>query len=270
MLFMKWTIDTGTMEIQVFPDLKTLSRAAAEVFARLARRSVAARKNRFTVALSGGSTPKSLYQMLSSEDESFHDSIEWNKVNLFWSDERCVAPGSDESNFKTAFDHLLRPLGISAMKYHRLKGELDPHIASEEYERLLRLYFNLREPDVPLFDLILLGMGADGHTASLFPGSPVLAETKKLVAAPFVEKFGKYRLTFTPNVIKNAENLVFLVAGKDKAQAFRQVVEGAFDSETYPAQIARQASGKLLFLADEAAARLISPRMIQERAANEC
>lgn len=257
---MKWTIDTDTMEIQVFPNLKALSRAAAEVFTRLANRSAAASENRFTVALSGGSTPKNLFQMLSSEDESFHRSIEWNKVHLFWSDERCVVPYSEESNFKTAFDNLIRPLGISAMNYHRLKGELEPQIAAEEYERVLRLYFNLAERDVPRFDLILLGMGADGHTASLFPGNPALVEKNKLVAAPFVEKFGKYRLTFTPPVINSAANIVFLVAGKDKADALQAILEGAHLPEKYPSQIIKPSNGKLLFLADEAAAKRLSLR----------
>lgn len=260
---MKWTIDTGTMEIRVFPDLKELSCCAAEVFARLARKSFAVNKNRFTVALSGGLTPKSLYQKLASEDESFHNSIEWNKVHLFWSDERCVAPASNESNFKTALDNLIRPLRISAMNYHRLKGELEPQAAATEYERLLRLYFNLKEPDVPRFDLILLGMGADGHTASLFPGNEVLAETTRLVAAPFVEKFKTHRLTFTPPVINHAANVIFLVAGADKADALQAILEGEHLPEKYPSQIVKPSNGKLLFLADEAAAQNLSPHRVK-------
>jgi len=260
---MKWTIETDTMEIQVFPDLKTLSRAAADIFARLARKSAAMNTNRFTVALSGGSTPKSLYERLASEDESYRDSVEWNRVNFFWSDERCVAPDISESNFKTAFDHLLRPLGISPMNYHRLKGELEPLVAAEEYERLLRLFFNLAENVVPQFDLVLLGMGADGHTASLFPGSEALTATKKIVAAPFVKKFGAHRLTLTPDAIKNAANVVFLIAGADKAKAFRETVEGEFEPEVYPSQLVRFAKGKVLFLVDEAAAQLISPKTIK-------
>lgn len=251
------------MEIRVFPDLKELSYCAAEVFARLARKSFAANKSRFTVALSGGSTPKSLYQMLSSEEESFHNSVEWHKVHLFWSDERCVAPDSKESNFKTALDDLIRPLGISAMNYHRLKGEIEPQIAADEYERLLRLYFNLGEHDVPHFDLILLGMGADGHTASLFPGGEVLTETIRLVAAPFVEKLKAHRLTFTPHVINYAANVVFLVAGADKAEALQAVLEGEYLPEKYPSQIVKPANGRLLFLADEAAAQKLSPRRMR-------
>lgn len=255
------------MEIQVFPDLGQLTRAAADIFTRIARRSAARHDNRFTVALSGGQTPKSLYRLLSAEDEHYRDSIEWHKTNFFWSDERCVAPDLDESNFKTAFDNLLRPLGVSPMNYHRLKGELDPVFAAEEYERLLRLFFNLGEKDFPRFDLILLGMGADGHTASLFPGGEVLAETKKLVAAPFVEKFGAHRLTLTPSVIKNADQIIFLVAGADKAEAFRETVEGEFKPEKFPAQLARFTTGKLLFLADESAARFISPETVNRYAA---
>lgn len=256
------------MEIQVFPNLKELSRAAAEVFALAARRAAARNDNRFTIALSGGSTPKAMYKMLSDENEKYHYSIDWHKVNFFWSDERCVPPDSAESNFRTAFDDLLRPLGISPANYHRLKGELKPSAAAEEYERLLRLYFNLGKTEIPRFDLIFLGMGADGHTASLFPGSDVLAETKKIVVASFVEKLKTHRLTFTPNVIKNADNIVFLIAGADKARAFREVVEGDFSPDIFPAQLARFAKGRLLFLADEAAAQLISPKSINAGAAN--
>lgn len=259
---MKWTIETEKMEIQVFPNLQELSRAAADIFVRAARGSAARNNNRFTVALSGGSTPKAMYQTLASEDENYRDSVEWHKVNFFWSDERCVPPDSKESNFKTAFDDLLRPLGISPANYHRLKGELAPKTAAEEYERLLQIYFNLGEMEVPCFDLIFLGLGADAHTASLFPGSDVLKETKKIIAAPFIEKFEAHRLTFTPNVIKNADQIIFLAAGADKAQAFRETVEGEFQPEKFPAQIARLAMGKLLFLADEAAAQLVSPQTI--------
>lgn len=265
---MKWKIETERMKIQVLPDLESLSRAAAEIFARLARDAAVENNHRFTVALAGGSAPKSLYQLLTNEREPFRRSVDWRKINFFWGDERCVPPDSDESNFRTANENLLQPLGISPMNFHRIEGELDAVIAARNYERFLRLYFNLPGEGVPRFDLILLGMGADGHTASLFPQTEVLGETEKLVAAPWVEKFGSRRVTVTPLVINNAAQVVFLVAGADKAETLRDVLEGDFQPEKYHSQIVRPVYGKLIWLVDEAAARLISPRTIAASVTN--
>lgn len=257
------TIKTERMEIQVASDLQQLSRAAAEHFAWLAFESAERDDNRLTVALAGGSTPKSLYRLLADENESFRRRIDWRKTDFFWGDERCVPPASDESNFRTASENLLRPLKISPLNVHRLKGELEPSVAAGEYERVLRSFFNLGQGELPRFDLILLGMGADGHTASLFPGTEVLSETERLVAATFVEKFGAHRLTITPRVINNAAHVIFLVTGADKAETLKAVLEGDFEPDKRPSQIVRPPNGNLTWLIDEAAARLLDLKKLK-------
>lgn len=244
-------------EIIVLNNLEELSRQAAAKFVELTQ---ANGKNgySFNVALSGGSTPKSLYQLLADENEDFRRAVDWRKVNFFWGDERCVPPNSDESNYRMVHEHLLKPLDISPSNIHRFKSELDAETAATEYENLLRLIFNTHHGLTPRFDVIFLGMGADGHTASLFPESVALDETEKLVAAPFVEKFLKFRLTLTPPIINNAANVIFQVAGADKADVLREVLEGAHDPRRLPAQIVNPRDGKVFWFLDEAAAAQLS------------
>jgi len=247
----------GKPEIAVFSNLEELSRAAAKKFVELAQANINPGYS-FRVALSGGSTPKKLYDLLASEREPFRRAVDWNKVNFFWGDERCVAPDPDESNFRMANEHLLEPLGISPGNIHRLNGEIEPNAAAADYERFLRLFFNAPPSCFPRFDLILLGMGADGHTASLFPRTEVLSEREKLVAAPFVEKFGTHRLTLTPPVINRAANVIFQVAGADKADALRAVLEGDEQADKFPAQIVKPFDGKVFWFLDEAAAEKLT------------
>ena len=244
-------------EIQILNSLEELSRAAAAKFVELANFSIAA-NNSFAVALAGGSTPKKLYQLLADENELFRAQVDWRKINFFWGDERCVAPDSDESNYRMANESLLKPLGISPTNIYRFKSELDAKTAAADYETFLRLFFNTPENSFPRFDLVLLGMGADGHTASLFPHTDVLRDTTKLVAAPFVEKFGTHRLTLTPNVINNAANVIFQVAGADKAEALREVLEGDAQPETFPSQIINLLDGKIFWFLDAEAAQQLS------------
>lgn len=244
-------------EITVLSGLEELSRAAAEKFVEIARQKINA-GYMFTVALAGGSTPKRLYELLADENEPYRNALEWRKINFFWSDERCVPPDANESNFRMANETLLKPLGIPSTKFHRIKGELNPKQAAVDYEGFLRLIFNTPTGSLPRFDLILLGMGADGHTASLFPKSEALHSNGNLVAAPFVEKLGSHRLTFTPSVINHAENIIYLVAGSDKAPALHQVLEGDFDPETFPAQIVDPVSGNMFWFLDESAAELLT------------
>ena len=244
-------------EITVLNNLEELSRAAAEKFVELARSSIAANGS-FTVALAGGSTPKKLYQLLVDENEPFRAKVDWAKINFFWGDERCVAPDSDESNYRMANENLLKPLGISPMNIHRFKGEAAAEVAAADYENFLRLFFNAPTGEFPRFDLILLGMGADGHTASLFPQTDILRETEKLVGAPFVEKFGTHRLTLTPKVINNAANIIFQVGGADKSDALREVLEGEKQPENFPSQIINPSSGKIYWFLDEAAAQSLT------------
>lgn len=238
--------------IVVFPNLDELSRTAARKFIALAQTQINA-NNRFTVALAGGSTPKVLYKLLADQNEPFRSQIDWQKVHFFWSDERCVAPDSDESNFRMASENLLEPLRIPPSNFHRFKGELEPQTAAIEYEKVLREFFGKTNGVLPQFDLILLGMGADGHTASLFPGSEIISDTKKLVAAPFVEKFDTFRLTFAPTLINNAANVIFQVAGADKSAALREVLEGENNPKKFPSQIIRQSQGEVFWFVDEAA-----------------
>lgn len=240
-------------EIIVLSDLEELSRQAAAKFVELTQ---ANDKNgySFNIALSGGTTPKRLYKLLADENENFRQAVDWRKVNFFWGDERCVPPESDESNYRMVNDFLLKPLGISSNNIHRFKTELDAKSAAEDYEHFLRLVFNTPGKLIPRFDVIFLGMGADGHTASLFPESDALDETEKLVVAPFVEKLLKTRLTLTPPVINNAANVIFQVAGADKAEVLREVLEGEQNLRRLPAQIVNPQGGKVFWFLDEAAA----------------
>ena len=246
-----------TREIIVSSNLEELSRAAARKFVELAGANGNAGYS-FTVALSGGSTPQKLYELLAEENEPYRAAVEWQKINFFWGDERCVAPDAIDSNYRMANENLLKPLGISQARIHRFKSELDAETAAADYENFLRLFFNQPPGTFPHFDLILLGMGADGHTASLFPNTEVLRETDKLVAAPFVEKFDTFRLTLTPPILNRAANIIFQVAGADKAAALREVLEGDEQPETYPAQIVNPPDGKVFWYLDEAAAQSLT------------
>lgn len=247
---------TKNRKITVISNLENLSIAAAEKFVELAN-SKGKNGYTFSVALAGGSTPKRLYELLADEKEPYRSAVNWRNINIFWSDERCVPPDSEESNFRMANEILFKPLGISSTKIHRLKGELDSKTAAADYEGFLRLIFNTSN-NVPQFDLILLGMGSDGHTASLFPHTDVFHENGNLVTSPFVEQLGKFRLTLTPAMINRAENIIFLVAGADKSSALFEVLEGNNNPETFPAQIVNQASGNVFWFLDESAAKSLT------------
>ena len=244
-------------EIIVLSDLEELSRQVAAKFVELTQVNVT-KGYSSNIVLSGGSTPKRLYELLADENENFRRTVDWRKINFFWGDERCVPPESDESNYRMVNDLLLKPLGISKANIHRFKSELEAETAAAEYEDFLRVLFNTPGKLLPRFDLIFLGMGADGHTASLFPASDALEETEKIVAAPYVEKFLKFRLTLTPPVINNAANVIFQVAGADKAEVLREVLESAHDPRRLPAQIINPRDGKVFWFLDEAAAAQLS------------
>lgn len=242
-------------EILILPDIEELSRKAAGKFIEIGQKFIK-EKGVFTVALSGGSTPKSLFKWLTNNE--FRNQIEWQNVRFFWGDERHVPPNNDESNFKMANENLLAPLNIEPEKVFRWITELKVEIAAEEYETSLRDFFKLEKDDLPRFDLILLGMGDDGHTASLFPYTKAIHETEKLAVANFVEKFDKFRLTLTPKVFNNAANVMFLIAGKDKAAALPEVLEGKREVEKYPSQLINPTDGKLTFLIDTQAGQNLS------------
>lgn len=242
----------GRAHVEVWPDSAALTTRAAELFTETARQSVAER-DRFNVALAGGSTPRALYELLAGE--VYAPRIPWPELHVFWSDERCVAPASEESNYRMAHETMLRRVPVPAEQIHRMRGEDEPRQAAHDYERILENEF---EENPPRFDLILLGMGEDGHTASLFPESPALGGTEHLVIAPLVEKFKAHRLTLTLRTINAASSVIFLVAGSAKAETLRAVLEGERDGKHYPAQLVEPERGELVWLADEAAAKGLS------------
>lgn len=238
-------------DIVLCRDLVELSRQTAEQFSQLAHECVEA-SGRITVAFSGGSTPKHLYSLLASAD--YQNRIPWNNVELFWGDERCVPPDHPESNFRMAQEALLSRIQISAENIHRMRGEGQPQSAAAEYEKELQRFFGLNSGGLPRFDLILLGIGEDGHTASLFPDSDALNDTEHLVLAPFVEKLNSYRLTLSLPVLINAANVWFLVAGPSKADAVQQAFSSSSD---LPAAKVQPVNGKLTwFITRDAAPRI--------------
>lgn len=241
----------GRSRIEVWPNSHALIMRAAELFTETARQSVAERDS-FKVALAGGSTPHALYNLLAGE--IYAPRMPWAETHVFWGDERCVPPSSDESNYRMAHEAMLARVPVPFAQIHRMRGEIEPAEAAREYTRLLEENFE----GPPRFDLILLGMGEDAHTASLFPRSAALLDTEHLVAAPYVEKLKAYRLTLTLRVINAAASVIFLVAGENKAEALRAVLEEEGRGQDYPAQLVSPARGELLWLVDEAAAERLS------------
>jgi 6-phosphogluconolactonase len=230
-------------------DIEDLSRKAAVEFVRLARDRAAA--GRFAVALSGGSTPRALYALLASAE--FQPQIPWPRVHFFWGDERAVPPDHPDSNYRMAFEALLGKAPVPAENIHRIEGELAPEEAAARYEKTLRDFFALEDAAWPVFDLILLGLGDDGHTASLFPGSAALAETRRLVAAVYVEKLKTHRITLTLPVLNRAANIFFLVAGTDKAAIVADALRKKTGPATLPAQRIDPPGGRLVWFVDSAA-----------------
>jgi 6-phosphogluconolactonase len=228
-------------EIITCRDISELSRQSAERFSQLVNQSVQA-SGRFTGALSGGSTPKHLYSLLGSP--GYKERIAWNRVHLFWGDERCVPPDHAESNYGMARESLLSKINIPAENIHRMAGEREPQAAAAEYEKHLQEFFGLASGAPPRFDLMLLGIGDDGHTASLFPGSDALNQTERLVVAPFVEKLKSYRLTLTLPVLNSSAEVWFLVTGASTADAVKKVFSGSSD---LPAARVHPVNGNLIW-----------------------
>jgi 6-phosphogluconolactonase len=235
--------------IQVLPTATGLYRGAAEEFVRAGRVAIGVR-GRFTVALSGGSTPKALYSLLADKYQHF----DWRNTFLFFGDERHVPPTNSESNYRMVNEALLSKVSIPSANVFRVQAEdPDASSAAAEYESQLRRFFELNSEEFPRFDLILLGMGPDGHTASLFPDSAALTDQSHLVVANWVEKFNTHRITFTFPVLNHAAEAMFLASGSDKAEMVHQVLEGK-NAPPFPAQQVQPADGKLLWMLDEAAA----------------
>jgi 6-phosphogluconolactonase len=239
----------STRTIEVVATAADLFHSAAEEFVRAARAAIGA-QGRFTVALSGGSTPKALYSLLASNYANFA----WNRVFLFFGDERHVPSTDPESNYRMVNESLLTKITIPSENVFRVPAEnSDASVAASEYETQIRRFFEIKAGEFPRFDLILLGMGPDGHTASLFPDSAALDEQSRLVVANWVEKFNTHRITFTFPVLNRAAEVMFLASGADKAEMLHQVLETKI-TPPLPSQRVEPSDGKLLWMLDEAAA----------------
>jgi 6-phosphogluconolactonase len=242
-------------------DAGDMAKRAARLLTRLARKAVRER-GRFTIALSGGSTPRAFYERLAAHP--FSSEMPWRETHLFWGDERFVPPDHPESNYRMADEALISRVPIPPGNVHRMPGEkTDPQAAADAYEETLRRFFGRTPSGWPSFDAALLGIGLDGHTASLFPGSPALNEAHRWVAAPYVEKLSAYRLTLTPPVFNHAERVIFLAAGREKGAIVRELLrprpkegEGRAGADL-PAGLIRPIRGAPLYFLDRSAARLV-------------
>jgi 6-phosphogluconolactonase len=244
------------MNIAIYPNIDILSHEAAQYIVRIATESITTH-GRFTIALSGGTTPRKLYGLLGSEP--YRSQIDWTLVHIFWSDERCVPPDSEESNYHMAHEVLLSKISIPAVQVHRMPADMpDRNAAPQEYENEITRLFGT--DGIPNFDLIQLGMGPEGHTASLFPHQAALHEQQRLVVPVSVPKPPPDRLTFTPPLLNAARNVLFLVAGSDKADALHAVLEGPYNPDEYPAQIVRPPDGEVTWMVDTAAAAKLQRR----------
>lgn len=232
--------------------------AAAELFTASAVSAVGAR-GRARIAISGGNTPKAMFALLADPSQPFLKQVPWESLDLYWVDERCVPPDQDDSNYRMTNEAMLSKVPLAPERIHRMEGELNPEVAASRYESTLRNTFKLEGAETPTFDLILLGMGDDGHTASLFPHTEALNEMS-LVVANHVPQKDTWRLTLTWPVINQGREVAFLIEGAAKAQVVHDVFLGPYDPETRPSQLIRPASGKLIVLLDDAAAsRLPAP-----------
>lgn len=242
------------MHVAIYPDIDTISREAANYVVRVAREAIATR-GLFSFALSGGTTPGKMYGLLASEP--YRSQIDWNAVHLFWSDERCVPPTDPQSNYHLAQEVLLSKLELRPEQIHLMPADRpDREQASADYAEEIRKVLGGNE--VPVFDLIQLGMGPEAHTASLFPHQPSLKEQKRLVMPVSVPKPPPDRLTFTPPLLQAARHILFMVTGADKAEALRAVLEGPYQPEEYPAQfIAKEAKGEVVWMVDTTIAQQI-------------
>lgn len=238
------------MKVDVYEDKEELARAAARDFVERSKRAIE-ETDRFAVALAGGSTPEATYELLAREHA---DDVEWDRVHVFFGDERSVPPDSEDSNYRMADEALLSH--VSPGGVYRMRGELLPDEAAVAYEAELREFFDTpgRPPE---FDLVMLGIGDDGHTASLFPGTPALGVTDRWVAQNPVPKLETVRITLTLPVLNAAKAVDFLVAGEGKAETLKEILEGDADPEQYPAKLVRPA-GDLTWMVDRAAAGTLS------------
>ncbi len=233
--------------------LDALTERVAEEFSKQAAQALSSRKH-FTCVLSGGSTPVALYALLA-QTARYRNGIDWKRVHFFWGDERHAGPDARESNYRIAKEAMLSPLEIPSGNVHRILGELtSAEDAAVAYDEELGRFFGLKPGALPRFDFVLLGMGADGHTASLFPGIPQLDDTRRRVLAPWVEKLAEFRVTLSPLTFNAAACVLFLVAGREKAPTLKAVLEGPRAPNELPCQLIQPDRGELVWALDQAAA----------------
>ena len=244
-------------EVSILADAAAITQHAAERLL-LAAKAAAVSKNSFSLVLSGGSTPKTLYALLAG-DPMLRAELPWDKMTLYFGDERHVGPDHADSNFRMVKESLLALAPLKPEQVRRIKAEQqDAERAAREYQQMICADFRLDAGQFPRFDVVLLGMGSDGHTASLFPCTKVLRETSRIVASNWVGKLFAQRITLTAPAINNAAQVIFLVTGADKAPALKGVLEGPSEPEQLPAQMIQPRDGKLLWLVDRAAGSMLS------------
>lgn len=244
-------------EIRILADGTAIAKRAAQEFVQAATAAVRA-KGSFNVALAGGSTPKALYSFLVS-DPALRSQVPWDKLHLFFGDERHVPPDHPDSNFRMAMESMISKSPLKPEQVTRIKGEYpDAEKAALEYEKALRDYFKLKDGDNPRFDIVLAGMGNEGHTLSLFPGTKALHADGRLVARNWIGKLYTERITLTAPAASNSAEVIFMVTGADKALALKAVLEGPFEPEQLPAQLLQPKNGKLLWLVDSTAGSMLT------------
>jgi 6-phosphogluconolactonase len=244
-------------EIRILPDSAAIAKRAAQEFVQAAASAVR-EKNAFNVALAGGSTPKALYSLLVS-DPALRSQVPWDKTHLFFGDERHVSPDHPDSNFRMATEAMISRSPLKPEQVTRIKGENpDAEQAALEYEKTLRNYFHLKPGEYPRFDLVLVGMGSEGHTLSLFPGTKALHADGRIAVRNWVGKLGTDRITLTAPAASNSAEILFMVTGADKAPALKSVLEGPYEPDQLPAQLLQPKNGKLLWLVDAAAGSMLT------------
>jgi 6-phosphogluconolactonase len=239
------------MNIEIYKDSDHLARELAEWITSLIVETLT-RKESFSLVLSGGNTPKKLNHLLAASP--LKERIDWKKIYIFWGDERAVPLEDERNNARMAFDTLLDRVAIPKEQIYIMDTTLSPDAAAMQYEEILNEYFGTDVLPKKTFDLVLLGMGDDGHTLSLFPGTPVIHEEKSWVVGYYLKAQDMYRITLTKNIVKNADHIVFIVSGRDKAHALYEVIEGKRNPDLYPSQVIIPTQGELHFFVDESAA----------------
>jgi len=251
-------MNSKSQKIRILADTEAISRAAAEAIIKDISDCLQA-QDTYSIALSGGSTPRRLYELLAN-DAKLQVQIPWDRVHFFWGDERHVPPNHPDSNYRMADTALLSKVPIPSTNIHRIKAEdSDADKAAADYEQEIRRFFKIDTGQMPRFNCVLLGMGPDGHTASLFPGTSAFEETKRLAVANWIEKFQSYRITLTGPLFNNADRILFLVGGMEKADTLKAVLEDDSKTTRFPVQLIQPTHGEVTWFLDQPAASRLKP-----------